>query len=100
MLQCIKCPRRLYGLCLNVQKEKVMVTGNVDDEAKQLTMDNNVVESANSFMYLDAQIYANGESSVDIRRRIMITKNTTKLLDIIWKSHNISIKSKNMSWKL
>ena len=43
-----------------------MVIGDVDNEAKQLTMDNKVVESVNDFIYLGAQIHTNGESSMDI----------------------------------
>ena len=87
MLQCIKSTSELYGLHLNIQKAKVMVVGNVIDEAKQFTTDNNVVESVNSFIYLGAKIHTNGDSSMDIRRRIVIAKNTMKSLDNIWKSH-------------
>ena len=49
-------------------KTKVLLIGEVDDEAKQLTIDNNVVESADSLVYLGAQIHTYGESSMDIRK--------------------------------
>ena len=75
IFQCLKSTSKLYRLCLNIKKKtKVMVIGNVDDDAKQLTMENNVVGSVNIFIYLGAQIHTNGESSTDIRRRIMIAK--------------------------
>ena len=41
MLQCIKSTSEHYGFPLNIQT-KVMVIGNVDCEAKQLTIDDNV----------------------------------------------------------
>ena len=56
------------------KNQKKMVIGNVDNEAKQLTIDHNTVESVNIFVYLSAQIHTNGESSMDIRRRITIAK--------------------------
>ena len=51
-----------------------MVIGDVDNEAKQLTMDNKVVESVNNFIYLGAQIHTNGKSSMDNQIRILIAK--------------------------
>ena len=73
-LQCIKFTSKLYGPHLNIHKTKVMVICNVDNEAKQLTTDNNTMESVNNLMYLSAQIHTNGESSMDIRRKIEILK--------------------------
>ena len=61
----------------------MIVIGNVDQEAQQLTTESNAVESVDSFIYLGAQIHNNGETSMDIRRRITIAKNTVKLLDKI-----------------
>ena len=71
---------KLYAPHLNIQKTKVIVIGNVDNEAKQLTLDNNAVESVDRFIYLGVQICTNGKSIMDIRRRISIAKNTMKLL--------------------
>ena len=66
--------KQTLWLCLNIQKTIVMVIGNVDDEAKQLTIENNAVESIDSFICLGAQIHTNSEHSIDIRRRILIAK--------------------------
>ena len=39
------------------KKTKVMVIADVDDEAKQLTIEHNTVEGVKSFIYLGAQIH-------------------------------------------
>ena len=48
--------------------------GDMDDEGKQCTIDSNVLESVNCFIYLGAQIHTNGKSGMINRIRILIAK--------------------------
>ena len=51
-----------------------MVISDVQDEARQPTIDNNVVGSVDSLISLIAKIHTNGEINLDSRRRIMIAE--------------------------
>ena len=59
----------------------MVVVGNVDNEAKQLTIGNNVVESVNSSYIWVHKYTGNGENSMDIRRIIMMVKISIKSLE-------------------
>ena len=85
------------GLKLNNNKCKIMKT-NSKSESK-LKVRGSDVEEVDSFTYLGANVTTDGGSTVDLKKRIALASAQMKKLANIWKTNNISKKTKTTLFK-
>ena len=81
-----------FGLMIDREKTKIMAMGS--DENIDIKLDTERLESVDRFVYLGSMIAADNDCSVEIKRRIALAHASFVSLDNIWKSGNISIKTK------
>ena len=70
-------------LKLNIQKTKIMASGPITS----WEIDAETVETVADFIFLGSKITADGDCSRDIKRRLLLGRDMTKL-DSIWKSRH------------
>ena len=75
------------GLKLNIQKTKIMASGPITS----WEIDGETVEIVSDFMFLGSKITADGDCSHEIKRRLLLGRNTMTNLDSIAKSRNITL---------
>ena len=73
------------GLKLNIQKTKIMASGEIDGET---------VETVSDFIFLSSKITADGECSHEIKRRLLLGRKAMTNLDSILKSRDITLPTK------
>ena len=79
------------GLKLNIQKTKIMAPGPIT--SWQIT-DGEKVEAMIDFIFLGSKITADGDSSHEIKRRLLLGRKAMKNLDSILKSRDITLSTK------
>ena len=74
------------GLKLNIQKTKIMASGPITSRE----IDGETVETV-SFIFLGSKITADGDCSLEIKRRLLLGRKVMTNLDSIFKSRDITL---------
>ena len=85
------------GLKMNPQKCKWMKVNSWNNEG--LKVRESIVEEADSFTYLGAQVTKDGEAALDIKKRTALVYASFNRLIKIWRARNISRKTKATLFK-
>ena len=75
------------GLKLNIQKTKIMVSGPITS----WEIDGETVETVSDFILGGSNITADGDSSHEIKRRLLLGRKVMTNLDSIFKSRDITL---------
>ena len=78
------------GLKLNIQKTKIMASGPITS----WQIDGETVETVSDFIFWGSKITADGESSHEIKRHLLLGKKVMTNLDSILKSRDITLTTK------
>ena len=78
------------GLKLNIQKTKLMASGPITS----WQIDEETVETASDFIFLDSKITADGDYSHEIKRCLLLGRKVMTNLDSIFKSRDITLPTK------
>ena len=78
----VKVESEQVGLKLNIQKTKIMASGPVTS----LEIDGEAVETVSDFIFLGSKINADGDRSLEIKRRLLLGRKVMTSLDSIFKS--------------
>ena len=78
-----------FGLNLNIQKTKIMVSGPITS----WQIDGKTMETVPDFIFLGAKITADGDCS-EIKRRLLLGRKVMNNLDSILKSRDIALPTK------
>ena len=73
------------GLKLNIQKTKIMAS----DRITSWQIDGETMETVTDFIFGGSKITADGDSSFEIKRRLLLGRNTVNNLDSILKSETL-----------
>ena len=80
----------MANLKLNIQKIKIMVSG----LTTSWQIDGEIVEAVRYFIFLGSKITADGDSSHEIKRPLLLGRKTMTNLDSILKSKDITLPTK------
>ena len=78
------------GLKLNIQKMKIMASGPITS----WQIDGETMETVTNFIILGSQITADGDSSHEIKSRLLLGRKVMTNLDSILKSRDITLPTK------
>ena len=78
------------GLKLNIQKTKIMASGPITS----WQMDGETMETMADFIFLGSEITADGDSSHEIKRCLLLGRKVMNNLDSILKSRDITLSTK------
>ena len=78
------------GLKLNIQNMKIMASGPITS----WQIDGETVEKVADFIFLGSEITADGDSSHEIKRRLLLGRKVMTNLDTIFKSRDITLPTK------
>ena len=78
------------GLKLNTQKTKIMASGPITSWA----IDGETVETVSDFIFGGSKITADGDSSHEIKRCLLLGRKVMTNLDNIFKSRDITLPTK------
>ena len=78
------------GLKLNIQKMKITASGPITSWER----DEETVETVSDFIFLGSKITADGDSSHEIKRCLLLGREVLTNLDSIFKSRGITLLSK------
>ena len=78
------------GVNLNNQKTKIMASGPITS----WEIDVETVETVSDFIFLGSKITADGHSSHEIKRRLLLGRKLMTNLDSIFKSRDITLPTK------
>ena len=78
------------GLKYNIQKTKIMASGPITS----WQIDGETMETATDFIFLGSKITADGDSSHEIKRRLLLGRKVMTNLDSIFKSRDITLPAK------
>ena len=87
LLMKVKEESEKVGLKLNIQKTKITVSGLISS----WEIDG---ETVTDFIFLGSKITADGDSSHEIKRRLLLRRKVMTNLDSILKSRNITLATK------
>ena len=90
LLRKVKEESERVGLKLNIQKTKVMASGPITS----WEVDGETVETVSDFILWGSKITADADCSHEIKRRLLLGKNTITNLDSILKSRGIALPTK------
>ena len=79
------------GLKLNLQKTKIMVFGPITS----WQIDGEKVETVTDFIFLGSKITADGDCSHEIKKHLLLGRNTMTNLDSILKSRTLLCQQKS-----
>ena len=86
----VKVESEKVGLKLNIQKTKIMASGPITS----WEIDGETVETVSHFIFLGSKISADGESSHEIERQLLLGRKVMTSLDSIFKSRDITLPTK------
>ena len=86
----VKVESEKVGLKLNVQKTKIMASGPITS----WQIDGETVETVSDFIFLGSKITADGDSSHEMKRRLLLGRKVMTNLDSILKSRDITLPTK------
>ena len=78
------------GLKLNIQKTKIMTSSSITS----WQINGGTVETVTDFIFLGSKITADGDSSHEIKRRLLLGREVMTNQDSILKSRDISLSTK------
>ena len=78
------------GLKLNIQKTKIMASGPITS----WEIDGETMETVSDFILEGSKITADGDCSLEIRRRLLLGRKIMTNLDNILKSRNLTLPTK------
>ena len=78
------------GLKLNIQKMKIMASGLITS----WEIDGETVETVSDFIFLGSKINVDGDSSHEIKRRLLLGRKVMTNLDSMFKSRDITLPTK------
>ena len=78
------------GLKLNIQKTKIMASGPIT----LWEIDGETVETVSDFIFGGSKITTDGDCSQETKRRFLIGRKVTTNLDSIFKSRDITLRTK------
>ena len=78
------------GLKLNIQKMNIMASGHIT----LWEIDGETVETVVDFVFLDSQITADDDCSLEIKRHLLLGRNAMTNLDSILRSRDITLPTK------
>ena len=78
----VKVESEKVGLKLNIQKTKMMVSGPITS----WEIDAEIVETVSDFIFWGSKITADGDCSLEIKRRLLLGRKVMTNLDSILKS--------------
>ena len=90
LLMKVKGESEKVGLKLNIQKTKLMASGNIT----LWQIDGETVESVADFIFLNSKIAADGHCSHEIKRRLLLWRKVMTNLDRMLKSRDIVLPTK------
>src|SRR5574337_983158 len=86
----VKKESEKFGLKLNIQKTKIMVSGPITS----WQIDGETVETVSDFMFWGSKITVDGDCSHEIKRRLLLGRKVMTNLDSILKSRDITFSTK------
>ena len=86
LLMKVKEESEKFGLKLNVQKTKIMVSSPITS----CQIDGETVEKVADFIFLGSKITAEGDCSHEIKRHLLLGRKVMTNLDSIFKSRDIT----------
>ena len=86
----VKVESEKVGLMLNIQKTKIMASGPITS----LEIDGETVETVSDFIFLGFKITADGDSSCEIKRHLLLGRKVMTNLDSMLKSRHITLSTK------
>ena len=78
------------GLKVNIQKTKIMASGPITS----WQMDGETMERVTDFIFLDSKITADADSSLEIKRCLLLGRKAMINLDRVLKSRDITLSTK------
>ena len=90
LLMKVKEESEKVGLKLNIQKTKIMAS----DPITSWQIDRETMETVRDFIFLYSKITADGDSSHEIRRHLLLGRKVMTNLDSILKSRDITLPTK------
>ena len=87
LLMKVKEEHEKDGLKLNIQKTKIMASGSITS----WQIDGEKMEIVTDFIFLGSKITADGDSSHEIKRRLLLGRKLMTNLDSILKSRDITL---------
>ena len=78
------------GLKFNIQKMKILASG----PNTSWQIDEETIETVTDFIFLGSKITADGDSSHEIKRRLLLGRKVMTKLDSIFKSRDITLPTK------
>ena len=90
LLMKMKVESEKVGLKLSIQKTKIMASGPITS----WEIDGETVETVSDFIFGGFKINADGDCSHEIKRHLLLGRNTMTILDSILKSRDITLPTK------
>ena len=90
LLMKVKEESEKAGLKLNIQKTKIMASGPITS----WQIDGKTMETVRDFIFLGSKITADGDSSHEMKRRLLLGRKVMTNLDSIFKSRDITLPTK------
>ena len=90
LLMKVKEESEKFGLKLNIQNTKIVVSGSITS----WQIDGETVETVANFIFLGSEITADGDCSHEIKRRLLLGRKIMTNLDSILKSRDITLPTK------
>ena len=90
LLMKVKEESEKAGLKLNIQKTKIMASGPIASQQ----IDGKTMVTVIDFVFLDSQITADGDCSLEIKRHLLLGRKAMTNLDSILKSRGITLPAK------
>ena len=90
LLMKVKEESEKFGLKLNIQKMKIMASGPITS----WEIDGETVETVSDFILGGSKITADGDSSHEIKRRLLLRRKVMTNLDSIFKSRDMTLPTK------
>ena len=90
LLMKVKEESEKVGLKHNIQKTKIMASGHITS----WEIDGKTVETVTDFIFLGSKITADGDSSHEIKRHLLLGRKAMTNLDSILKSRDVTLPTK------
>ena len=90
LLMKVKEESEKAGLKLNIQKTKIMASSPITS----WQIDGETMETVRDFIFLGSKITADGDCSLEIKRRLLLGRKVMTNLDSILKSRDITLSTK------
>ena len=90
LLMKVKEESEKVGLKLNIQKTKIIASGSITS----WEIDGEIVETVSDFIFWGSKITADGDSSHEIKRHLLLGRKAMSNLDSIFKSRDITLPTK------